>query len=87
MGILGATFFFDRDVQELQNAALLFPTLAYQLAQFDPQYKRKLADVLSKEPDLGRREFATQFKRLIQEPFEGLPCIFSSNGKDNSYCP
>lgn len=66
--ILGASFFFAHDVQDLHNAALLFPTLAYQLAKFDAQYERQLAGALSKEADLDHREFATQFERLIQEP-------------------
>ncbi|KLO15554.1 WD40 repeat-like protein [Schizopora paradoxa] len=66
--ILGANFFFAHDVQDLHNAALLFPTLAYQLAKFDAGYERQLAKVLSEEADLDHREFATQFERLILEP-------------------
>ncbi len=50
--ILGGSFFFARDVTELSNPALVFPTLAFQLAQFNPRYKRALSDVLQEEKDV-----------------------------------
>ncbi len=58
------TFSFLGTCRILQNSTLLFPTLAYQLADFDEQFKHKLADVLSRTP-----EFAEQFEQLIQRPW------------------
>ncbi len=65
--IVSPTFFFDRGVQELQDATLLLSTLAYQLAT-NPHFKRRLAKALSEVADLDLYDFTTQFERLIHEP-------------------
>ncbi len=67
--ILGATFFFSRDVPNLRDSTLVFPTLAHQLAQFDMGFRRKLAAILSQNPDVASHDFNTQFEQLIKQPW------------------
>ncbi len=67
-GILGGSFFFARDVKELSDPALVFSTLAFQLAQFDPHYKRALYDVLQEDKLVTSAILETQFSGLILRP-------------------
>lgn len=65
---LGASFFFSRDRAQQKNPLLLFPTIAFQLARFDPQYKQRLAESLedSAAPDAHVLE---QLSGLIVKPW------------------
>jgi len=73
--ILGANVFCargeskSRDMPNLRNPALVFPTFAYQLAHYDAEFKRELANVLSHNPDVANRDFVTQFEQLIRLPW------------------
>ncbi len=66
--ILGGSFFFSRDITELQNAALVFPTFAAQLAQYDLKFKRALCDVLRKKQTISSEGFTSQYDGLIRQP-------------------
>ncbi|KLO12393.1 hypothetical protein SCHPADRAFT_998146 [Schizopora paradoxa] len=68
--ILGANFFFARDVAELNTPARVFPTLAFQLAQFDERYKRALFKALEEDKDVQSAKLEVQFDKLIRTPFE-----------------
>lgn len=46
MSILGASFCCSRDDAKCSNHKLIFPTIAYQLAQFHPGFRRRLAEVM-----------------------------------------
>ncbi|KLO06766.1 hypothetical protein SCHPADRAFT_860990, partial [Schizopora paradoxa] len=70
--ILGASFFFARDVAELSDAASVFTTLAWQLAQHDSQYKRALYEKLRCDSDITSKTLATQFQGLVESPLSGL---------------
>ncbi|KAG9013217.1 hypothetical protein FRB94_003287 [Tulasnella sp. JGI-2019a] len=68
-GYLGASFFFSRGGEpKLSNPTLVFSTLAYQLAHFDPSFLLhfgRAAEIASGEAS---ESLATQLQRLIIEP-------------------
>ncbi len=68
VGILGGSFFFARDVEELSSPAHVFPTLAFQLAQFDKRYKLALYDALQKDKLIASAKLTKQFDQLIRAP-------------------
>jgi hypothetical protein len=65
---LGASFFFSRDESDRRNSLLLFPTLAFQLALFSPEYRRHIVKALDKNPDVGRSVIRQQIEHLIISP-------------------
>ncbi|KLO09665.1 hypothetical protein SCHPADRAFT_833744, partial [Schizopora paradoxa] len=67
--MLGGSFFFSRDVAELSSPALVFPTLAFQLAQFDSNYKRALYETLREDKTIASSNLEAQFDALIRRPF------------------
>jgi hypothetical protein len=68
---LGATLFFSRP-NNRNNASLVFPTLAYQLAVKLPLYYQYLERKLTDDPKLLETSIATQFEILITEPFSSM---------------
>lgn len=73
MNILGANFFFSRRCDaELRNPALVFPTIAYQLARFDAEFGRRISAALEKDPEAPFATLKQQFDRLIIKPLTGL---------------
>lgn len=68
--ILGGSFFFSRGDDALRNASLVFPSLAYQLAHFDPKIEKELANVLRDDADIAHGELQKQFQKLIIQPLE-----------------
>jgi len=67
--MLGANFFFSRDVPHLRDPTTILPTLAYQLALFDDEFKSELADVLAEYPHIPTSDLDTQFEQYIQRPW------------------
>src|SRR5258708_3263790 len=70
--LLGASFFFSRQEEGLSNADLFIPTIAYQLARSYPEARSIITKVFRREPDFGKRSFATQVKELIIEPLSKI---------------
>ncbi|KAF5316339.1 hypothetical protein D9619_006545 [Psilocybe cf. subviscida] len=68
-GLLGASFVFLRADDQLKDARLVFPTLAFQLAQFNSDFKTGLVEVLEHDPDCGSKRLDLQFVSLILRPF------------------
>uniref|UniRef100_A0A0W0FWB0 NACHT domain-containing protein n=1 Tax=Moniliophthora roreri TaxID=221103 RepID=A0A0W0FWB0_MONRR len=69
---LAASFFFSGAHAERSSAMQLFPTIAYQLTNYDPWLKIAILDALRKDssiPDLTPKE---QLERLIVEPMMSL---------------
>ena len=52
-GILGGSFFFSQDDQQLRDSSLVFPTLAFQLAQSTDIFKSSIGEALQKDADYG----------------------------------
>ncbi|KAF9514788.1 hypothetical protein BS47DRAFT_1361503 [Hydnum rufescens UP504] len=67
-GILGGSFFFSRSDARLRDPNLVFPTLAFQLAQFDNEFKNVIGEAARQDPTLGHKKPLAQFKGLILEP-------------------
>ncbi|KAF5328630.1 hypothetical protein D9619_011555 [Psilocybe cf. subviscida] len=71
-GLLGASFVFLRADDQLKDARLVFPTLAFQLAQFNSQFRTRLVEVLELDPDCGSRLLDLQFEKLILQPYSTM---------------
>ena len=62
-GILGASFFFSRNNEELRNPRLVIPTLVHQLAFFrDGVFMSLVGRALESKADSAARDIQTQFK-------------------------
>lgn len=73
LGILDADFFFSRlGEDELRDPALVFTTLAYQLALMDPEFSRVITAALQRNPDAGFASLKKQLDTLIIKPLSEL---------------
>lgn len=71
-GYLGASFFCSRQEADLSNPSLIFPTIAYQLAQLDKGFKQKLGEVLENDGEIAFQSRQTQLEQLILEPLSHI---------------
>ncbi|EKM59080.1 uncharacterized protein PHACADRAFT_205257 [Phanerochaete carnosa HHB-10118-sp] len=69
---LGASFFCSRDNRECSDIQMIFPTIAYQLGQFFPEFRKKTAEVLKQDPDIQTSLVSHQLKKLIVDPLQAL---------------
>jgi hypothetical protein len=65
----------------LTNPLIVFPTLAFQLAQSHQTFKHRIAAVLEKNPDVGYLSLSQQLDELIIKPLQplvknNLPVVF-----------
>ena len=67
-GRLGASFFCSRGVDDRSNLQLIFPTLAFQLAQRYPSFRSPLIRLLRSNPDIAHETLRAQIQRLIIQP-------------------
>lgn len=68
-GILGGSFFFSRNTNDLRNPKLVFPTLAYHLSFFqDRAFMPFIAGALQDKADPANADIRTQFNDLILDP-------------------
>ena len=68
-GKLGASFFCSRDFDDRRNLRSIFPTLAFQIAHQDGDFRRELLGVLRTRPDVGRETLCSQMEKIIVGPF------------------
>ena len=71
--LLGASFFFSRQENELSDPHLFIPTLAYQLSRSYPEARSVIINAFQHDPDIMKKSFAIQFKNLIIEPLCKIP--------------
>lgn len=72
-GLLGANFFFSRRGEaELRTPAIVFPTIAYQLARFHPDFSDRITAALKTDPEAPYASLSQQLERLLLKPLEGL---------------
>jgi AAA ATPase domain len=71
-GTLGASFFFSRGDAPLRNPNLVFPTLAFQLAQYDNEFKNNIGHAIQQDATLGHKKPLAQFEGLILKPLGEL---------------
>ena len=83
-GRLGASFFCSRGVEDRSNLHLVFPTLAFQLAQKYPDFRSSLIPVLRSNPDVVHESLLSQMQRLIVEPLRsaGVSTVIVIDGLD-----
>src|SRR6266480_4442882 len=65
---LGASFFFTRGGGDLALANKFFTTLARQLANMLPSFKRSICTVISGNPDIAQKHLRDQWKQLVFQP-------------------
>ncbi|KAJ6552433.1 hypothetical protein DFH09DRAFT_1085916 [Mycena vulgaris] len=75
--VLGATFFCSRDDADCSNLRLIFTTIAYQLALFNPQFRTKIFKVLQAQPDIGSASPHYRLEELIVKPLHEVRDSFS----------
>jgi hypothetical protein len=69
MGWLGSSFFFKRGDIALSDLAILWRTVAFDLAQKDSFFTERLIENLKeRRVDPARADIATHFKYLIEDP-------------------
>ena len=69
-GRLGASFFCSRDIRDGCNLRVIFPTLAFQLAQRYPQFRNPLLRILRAEPNAGKGSLSSQLGNLVVRPLK-----------------
>jgi hypothetical protein len=71
-GILGATFFIDRQQAERRDLRRIVQTLAYDLAKHSHEQLRALWTVLRDDPALERLSYQEQMRLLIKNPLDSV---------------
>ncbi|KAF9503562.1 hypothetical protein BS47DRAFT_788982 [Hydnum rufescens UP504] len=71
-GILGGSFFFSQSDAPLRDPQLVFPTLAFQLAQSDNEFKNLIGEAIQQDATLGYKTPLVQFEGLILKPLAQL---------------
>jgi ATP/maltotriose-dependent transcriptional regulator MalT len=69
---LGAFLFFDRDVTERSNPALVARTLAYQLSSFHPDIGDLITAIIESSPHTLTSSISSQFQELIVDPLSRI---------------
>jgi len=67
-GHLGASFFCSRDFEDRSDLQLIFPTLAFQLAQKYPDFRSSLIPLLQSNPDVVHESLQDQMEKFIVDP-------------------
>ena len=67
-GRLGASFFCSRGFEDRSNLQLIFPTLAFQLAQRYPEFRSLLVPLLQSNPDVIHESLQDQMEKFLVEP-------------------
>ena len=69
-GSLGASFFCSRGVEDRSDLQLIFPTLAFQLAQKYPAFRSLLIPLLQSNPDVVHESLQDQMQKFLVEPLK-----------------
>ena len=69
-GRLGASFFCSRGVEDRSNLQLIFPTLAFQLAQQYPEFRSSVIPLLQSNPDITHESLLDQMEKFLVEPLQ-----------------
>ncbi|QRW22421.1 Vegetative incompatibility protein HET-E-1 [Rhizoctonia solani] len=70
--LLAASFFCTRTSTDCQDVTRIIPTVAYQLAQYSIPFRSALCDILGNNSDIGSKDIAAQFEKLILEPLNRM---------------
>ena len=69
-GLLGASFFCSRGVEDCSNLKLIFPTIAFQLAQKYPDFRSSLVPLLQSNPDVVHESLQDQMQKFLVKPLQ-----------------
>ncbi|RDW58305.1 hypothetical protein BP5796_12235 [Coleophoma crateriformis] len=69
---LGASFFFSRGGEDVGHAEKFVTTIAFQLAKFIPDLKRKICDSISTRSDIATQSLRDQWQDLVLSPLSNL---------------
>jgi len=69
-GRLGASVFCSRGVEERSDLQLIFPTIAFQLAQTYPAFRSSLVPLLQSNPDVVHESLQDQMRKFLVEPLK-----------------
>lgn len=69
-GRLGASFFCSRASDDRSNLDLIFPTLAFQLAQRYPEFRSSLVPLLRSNPEIVHQPLQDQMEKFLVEPLQ-----------------
>ena len=69
-GLLGASFFCSRGVEDRSNLKLVFPTLAFQLAQKYASFRSSLIPLLRSNPDIIHESLQEQIQKFLINPLQ-----------------
>jgi len=69
-GLLGASFFCSRGVEDRSNLRLIFPTLAFQLAQKYTSFRSSLIPLLQSNPDIIHESLHEQMQKFLINPLQ-----------------
>jgi hypothetical protein len=72
---LGANFFCSRDFSDLSDPNRVLPSIACQLANLHPLFRRAFANAVRDDSDIAFKPIQVQFRRLFEEPFKDLSPI------------
>ncbi|KAG8925068.1 hypothetical protein FRC02_009950, partial [Tulasnella sp. 418] len=70
--MLGASFFFSRDVARRRDPLLVFTTIAYQLGRFHKSFCSGISASLRDDPDSCKALLQTQMEKLIAGPLRDV---------------
>ncbi|KAF8753663.1 hypothetical protein RHS01_06821 [Rhizoctonia solani] len=70
--LLAASFFCTRTSADCQDVTRIIPTVAYQLARYSIPFRSALCDILGNDSDIGSKDIAAQFEKLILDPLNRM---------------
>ena len=74
-GCLGASFFCSRGFEDRSNLKLIFPTLAFQLAQKYPSFRSSLIPLLQSNPDIVHESLLDQMQKFLVDPLRSVKIL------------
>ena len=73
---LGCFFCFDSSFQRDRHPETVFSTIAHSLANWNPDFRRTLAEVLREQRELGdSKDITVQWEGLIVQPLKRFPLV------------
>ena len=83
-GFLGASFFCSRDYLNRRELKNIFPTLAYQLACYSPNFRSHIVTSIKKDPTIAHTSLISQFENLLVTPLSGsnISCVIVIDALD-----
>ena len=69
-GLLGGSFFCSKGIEDHSDLQLIFPTLAYQLAQKYQHFRSHLVPLLQSNPDIVHESLQDQMQTFLVKPLQ-----------------